>query len=254
MSRRRILNVTSIKKHDNMRQWLRSSTGSLSPGVISIINGAVYIYCPTARSLIGNAVGGESDRQRQLTFARGYKEVTDITVIGGASWRWRRIAVSFKGPGLLYDTTNTSASVNTAFYDDSDNGMTRVYTEAASSSQAVNWRTVLFDGDEGRDWSNPFVAKVDTSRVTLHYDRMVTINPGTTVGTTRSFRTWIPLNKNLLYDDDERGPGTNSSYVSVQSKIGMGDLYIFDYFNRDTGDNTGSLQLLSEATYYWHEK
>ena len=40
------------------------------------------------------------------------------------------------------------------------------------------------------DWQDPTTAKVDTRRVTLHYDKTVTINSGNSNGVFRTFKRW----------------------------------------------------------------
>lgn len=66
---------------------------------------------------------------------------------------------------------------------------------------------------------------------------------------------WHSMNKNLVYADDENAGGLNVQFYSTQSKAGMGDFIVVDYFQARKG-STSSQQLSfgTTATLYWHEK
>lgn len=229
-------------------------SSGITPGSITIGTGLASLYMPTARP-VSNYDSGESQRERQMTYARGYKERATITVQGGGSWRWRRIVFSMKGPLLFNQPGDRAPFYNSATSPTVASNMTRAITTMAES-QYVRVRSLLFDGQEGIDWTSQFTAKVDTTNVTLHSDKIINLSPGNESGMVRTYNMWTPLNKNLMYLDDEAGDSKDSSYISVQSKIGMGDLYVYDLFALGTVAATGtaSLTFSPEGTYYWHER
>lgn len=125
------------------------------------------------------------------------------------------------------------------------------------SPQYIRVRDMLFDGQEGVDWSDQFLAKVDTSRVTLHSDRVITINPGNESGKAMTHKYWYPTRKNIVYDDDESGASKGVSYLSVGSKLGMGNLLVYDLVGLvvpPAGPTPASMSFVPQGTYYWHER
>lgn len=227
----------------------RSQTGVISaPGPATVGPSFFSVYMPTARQ-IEVSDSGESNRQRQSTYSRGYKERSTI-IFGPSPWMYRRIVFSLKGFALFDQTGDLPPflDIETPIAI----GMTRLMGQMPTT-QYIRLRDLLFDGQEGVDWATILNAKVDTTRVTLHYDRKISLNSGNQVAATRQFKFWHPTNKTLMYDDDEAGETGLNTYVSTTSKIGMGDLYVVDYFENLLG-NTETLQWGSEGTYYWHEK
>ena len=113
----------------------------------------------------------------------------------------------------------------------------------------------LFKGSSGVDWNDIFVAPVDTSRVDVKFDKTWTYHSGNGNGVFRKKKLWHGMNHNLVYDDDEVGANEQASYVSVDSKAGMGDYYVVDYFGCGLGAAvTDLLAVSNNSTLYWHEK
>lgn len=256
VTRRRILNVAAIKKHDNMLPTVRTPEGGLTPGPIQSGTGFASLFMPTARKL-GHDAAGESTRERQLNFSVGYKERVEVNILGGGVWKWRRLVFAFKG-SRLYDGDVTW---NLPWYDKSVDpegcDMVRLIAQPTTDQhQAI--RQVLWDGTQGLDWSSEFTAKPDTSRITPLFDRTFTFNPRNESGYSRTFRFWHRTRKNIVYDEDEEGgaPAAPGSYVSVEGKPGMGDLYVYDiaYLAVPASAGTASMQWSPEGTYYWHER
>lgn len=255
-SRRRILNITSIKKHDNMLPAIRTAEGGYLQNPLTTTTGFTSLYMPTAREL-GHTSEGESTRQRQTTFSVGYKERVQIDVQGGGVWKWRRVIFTYKGSSL-YDGDPTWSQ---PFWDKSTDpdgvDMVRLIAQP-TLDQHARWRNIIWDGEEGVDWNSEFTAKVDTSRITPRYDRTITLNPGNESGLSRTFRLWHPTRKNIVYDDDEAGgaPNAGGSYTSVTGKPGMGDLYVYDIVYNAVAAAAGNQALVfnPEGTYYWHER
>lgn len=257
---RRITDITATKKQDNMLQWVptdptNNPSGAGTPSSIEVIAAATsygFLYCPTARRF-EDTQNDMSDRNRQYTFARGYKEVSTLKVQGGIPWRRRRIAFSIKGlPSQLLSIA--SSFIPGFFYKfDSTVGVVRQMA-LLPSAQRTALQTILFKGSFNEDWLDPMLAKVDTQRVTLHSDTITSLNPGNSNGTVRVLKQWYPLNKTLCYQDDEDGSSTTVNEFSTQSKVGMGDFFIYDIYESVLVDPAQKLQINQEGTYYWHEK
>lgn len=255
-SRRRILNVAAIKKHDNMLANVRSPDGVLSPGPIVTGTGFASLFMPSARKL-GHDAAGESTRERQVTFSVGYKERVEVNILGGGVWKWRRLVFTFKGTRLYdQDVTWNLPWFNKAV-DPEGCDMVRLISQP-TTDQGQEIRRILWDGTEGIDWSSEFTAKPDTSRITPLYDRTFTFNPRNESGYSRTFRFWHPTRKNIIYDEDEEGgaPAAPGSFVSVQGKPGMGDLYVYDiaYLAVPAASGNAAMTWAPEGTYYWHER
>jgi hypothetical protein len=125
----------------------------------------------------------------------------------------------------------------------------------ASPNTRNNIDGIIFKGAKGVDWNDPIVAPVDTRRVSLKYDKCITVRSGNANGAVLEKKLWHGMNKNLVYDDDETGDSESTSYSSVDSKPGMGDYYVLDIIQAGTGGTTGDAILVqANSTLYWHEK
>lgn len=250
------MNVAAIKKHDNMLPFVRSPEGDLSIGPIQVGTGFASLFMPSARKL-GHEAAGESTRERQLTFSVGYKERVEVNILGGGVWKWRRLVFTYKGTALYNGDTTWNQPYHDKSMEPRGCDMVRLIAQPTSDQQQEIGR-VVWDGTEGLDWSSEFTAKPDTSRITPLYDRTFTFNPRNESGYSRSFRFWHRTRKNLIYDEDEQGgtPNAPGSYVSVQGKPGMGDLYVYDivYLAVPASGGNASMQWSPEGTYYWHER
>lgn len=268
-SRRRILNVSSIKKRDNMMPGVQSP-GESRPVLGPITTDGTFrsLFIPTARTLAPGNDEGESMRQRQTTFAVGYKERVQVDIQGGGVWKWRRIVFAYKGGETLWTGEFpgewTEPYFSKSVKPDPDDplpiapDMVRLIG-LLHSAQANKLRDLLWDGHEGVDWLSEFTAKVDTKRVHLMSDKTYVFNPGNESGQTRAFRFWYPIKKNIVYNDEEWGSNAFGlgSPISVQSRVGFGDVYIYDVVQNlvpSAGGVTAQLRFSPEGTYYWHER
>lgn len=251
------MNIAAIKKHDNMMPVTRNADGTIVNGPISTQSGFSSLYMPSARKLAPTAAG-ESTRARQQTFSVGYKERVQIDCYGGGVWKWRRVVFSLKGTALFEDPNE---EWNDPYLDRSTDpegcDMVRLINQPTANQSSLI-RSFLWDGTENVDWTSEFTAKVDTSRVTPHYDRTYTFNPRNESGFSRTFRMWHPTRKNLIYSEDEEGglPNGQGWYLSTPGRPGMGDLYVYDIMylvvQSAAGGATAAFQ--PEGTYYWHER
>lgn len=253
VSRKRLLNITSVKKHDNMRAVVRNPDNTVTSGPISVGTGFASLYMPSARAF-STTDYAESHRTKQSTFSVGYKEAVSINCTTGGIWKWRRVVFSTKDAAFYNQVGDNLPWTDLST---GDVGSMARSISLLPAAQYIRIRDLLFDGQEGTDWSDVFIAKVDTTRVTLHSDKVVTINPGNESGKAMTRKYWYPTRKNLVYDDDEAGLSKGVSYTSVGSKLGMGNLLVYDVVTLvipAAGPTPASLLFAPEGTYYWHER
>lgn len=271
MTRKQILDLTSRKKRDTMLTWTNTSaTGAqTTPGPRPFtVNGARTgwtVYCPTARTLLTNGVTNqlidEADRTAHTCYMVAFNEQIKIQTSSAVPWLWRRICFTLKdtdGPFQIIQPGDTAPTAPGMSFADTSNGMTRTYLDVGINNipnTFVAQRNLLFKGQEGLDWNDTMTAPIDTTRVTLKYDRKISLYSGNTSGCFREFKRSHVMKKNLTYNDDETGPNEQGSYFSTSSKMGMGDYFIVDIFQPGFGSSsTDLLALTSTSTLYWHEK
>jgi len=251
VSKRRILNVASKKKQDNMPAYAVNSdgTGGALGGVnfvaLGVGNVTAFAWCATARDRVSNLGDNNatSVRSADLVYMRGLKERLTVMTDSQMSWRWRRITFTCKGPvGSLSSTAQETS-----------NGWVRLMRPLTSANLGT-LRDYLFRGATGLDNLSPMNAKVDTNRVTLKSDVTRVLSSGNDSGKFFRFNHWYPMNKNLLYSNDELGEGTTADAYSTLGRAGMGDYYVIDLFESVVADNASHLRIEPQATLYWHEK
>jgi len=268
MSNRRILNITSRKKRDTMLNVTNITAATpvgntsyapnpaIFPGATP--GGHLMVFAATARdatttSTPGLDIGSVFDRSTRTAttcFMRGLSESIEIQVADGLPWQWRRICVTLKGTAtLLPNTTSFSPYLETS------SGYTRVLNQPSPATRTA-LQEVIFKGRRGDDWSNEITAQVDTTRVTVWYDRTKTIASGNDDGSIRKHKMWHSMNKNLVYSEDEIG-GTQDEFqkYSTTAKPGMGDYLVLDYLFPRTGSlATNLLSFSVNSSLYWHER
>lgn len=262
MTKKRILNVTSRKKRDTMLPWTNVTSSSQSgsttytTSAAQIVGNApppMFIWSPTARDLNRNVGTGSvidmASRSASLCYMKGLKESVEIQVNTGLPWQWRRIVFTTKGfSDVIPNTTSFQPYHETSF------GMMRSINQPPNAVR-TNVEQVLFKGAFSVDWNDTIIAPTDPSRVTILYDKVVSIASGNEEGTMRRYNRWHGFNKNLRYDDDETGDSMTTQNWSVVGKQGMGDVFIVDYFRpRVGGAIEDSLFFNPNATLYWHER
>lgn len=277
-STKRILNITSRKKRDTMLAFTNTTnTGAISSsGPVAgpaYANGAnpytAFIWCATARGLVqfsggSNTIVQEASRTATTCYMRGLSEHVRIQTSSGLPWIWRRIA--FKAKNNIFsvaDPTDTgSGPTGYRTNLETSNGYQRLFWQMTGTpSSTPNLGSfnavvdILFKGAQGIDFVDFTLAHVDTRRVDLAYDKTVRVSSGNASGVLREYKRWHPMNKNLVYNDDEQGEVQTTQGFSVKDKQGMGDYYIIDFFTPGTGSSGSDiLQLSANSTLYWHEK
>lgn len=218
----------------------------------------MFVYSPSHRFLTANNAEYIAQRTSSHPFYKGVSERFEVQTNDGTMWNWRRISFTTKNreliPLLIRFTVGAQASsgqVTTRPWRDLSGETSGNYQQAAT-----NLYDAVFAGIATTDWANPMTAKVDRTRINLISDKMRRIQSGNNYGVTRHVKTWLPLNKTLVYDDEENGVSMTPSPYSVTSKQGMGDVYILDLIEAASAVNptTSVLQLDCSSTTYWHEK
>lgn len=258
MTTRRILNVSSTKKKDNMLVYTNvvaprnqaNTTYTTAPAVLQGSYGEEYCFpwVASARE-IHTSTTDEVNRNVSTCYARGLKESVELMITSGRPWQWRRIC--FYSKALMVDFAASSTYYN---YLETSNGYARVVNEISGNNK-TGFYSFLFDGVRNVDWNDPMIAKTDSNRVSVCYDKTVTLSPQTTSGSIRRYRRWHGVNKNIVYEDDENGVNMIPSAWSTPGRKGVGDFTVVDLFRPATGSQlSDTLTFAPQATWYWHEK
>ncbi|AXB22603.1 capsid protein [Lynx canadensis faeces associated genomovirus CL4 71] len=271
MTKKSILNVTSRKKRDTMAYYTNSTAASQTGGTTYVQDAAVvtggtsvpacFLWCATGRDYTTSNAGTNgqivdaASRTSQSCYMRGLKEALEVQVADGVPWQWRRICFTAKGLQTLFAATTGFSLVIEA-----STGYQRVLNQipgdsATATSLRAVIETVLFKGVYLRDWIDPMTASTDNDRLTIKYDKTITIASGNEDGCIRNYKRWHGMNKTLVYNDDESGGTKVPAFYSTLGKAGMGDFYIMDYFRPRAGStSTNQLRVSASSTLYWHEK
>lgn len=229
------------------------TSATVTPFNILASVGASFIWCATARDRLSSSgdPNASSVREHDAIYARGLKENLFLTSNTQDCWRWRRICFTSKAE--QFRGTGTIGTDPVAL--ETSNGWTRLLRNNAGTPFNNTVATLLFKGSVGIDWFTGFTAKVDTTRVTLMYDKTRILRSGNAAGVAIRSKHWYPMNKNLTYSNDETGEGESVSNFSTQNNIGMGDYYVVDFFECVTSVSASAqLNFQTEATLYWHER
>lgn len=241
-----------------------SMTVGVGSANINGATGAMFIFCPTAMDLLQGATNpnyaiNTAERTATTCYMRGFSERLRMQTNSHLPWFHRRICFRWRGLGP-FNTGNSSDTVVQTFrpYVDTTNGMERLWFNQSINTMNVTVNAqldILFKGTANQDWNDLIVAPIDTARVDLMSDKTWTIKSSNEAGTLVERKLWYPMNKNLVYDDDETGESMKTAYLSVDSKAGMGDYYIIDFFSGGVGGSSSDLlNIASSSTLYWHEK
>lgn len=232
-------------------------TTTFHSGGAVLKGGRTYImpWIATARDLTdnnnaNNTVAMRAARTSMTPYMVGLKERIQVQTNNGATWQWRRICFRFKGNFIYAQETGPyRLAVETS------NGWRRILSDWGNGTPSEAINQVLFDGVQGVDWQSYFAAKTSRERVTVCYDQTRIIQSGNASGVMRNYSVYHPMNKTLVYDDEENGQANNQAKYSTAGNGGMGDYYVVDYIAAGTGTTTSDLLSFDPtATLYWHEK
>nr|UBJ26238.1 capsid protein [Giant panda feces-associated gemycircularvirus] len=270
--RKAVLNATTFKKRDTMITTTNATTSgpsttyTNSPAIITantstdttVNHPTVFLWCATARDLTdSNSVPAARENQTTRTsttpYMKGLAEKIEIQTSSGAPWQWRRICFTYKGslPGAAQTTTFS-------VFRESNTGYGRMLNSPAGNRNGgaqYDLFFLLFRGQNSTDWMDPMTARTDPTRVSIKYDKTVTVAAGNESGCIRKYSRYHPMEKTLVYDDDESGPNMSPAYYSTQGMQGMGDYYIVDMIRSRYGAGSSDVMVFGvNSTLYWHEK
>lgn len=275
MSVKAILNKTSRKKRNGMLSWSNTNaqgqaqTMAQSPltliGSASGNNIGLIHFRPTGMDLFDSGgeaatVANQTMRTASTCFMRGLAENIRIETSTGNPWFHRRICITSRDVRFYSLQVGDPSGVDTLAVASgvllTSNGWQRL---AANSNGIPNtqsvWLSLMFKGQQGRDWDDYITAPVDTNRVDLKYDKTSVYKSGNERGVLIEKKMWHGMNKNLYYQDDEDGDDMASGTTSVTDKRGMGNYHIFDFFSQGSSGSTSDLlKIRYTSTMYWHEK
>lgn len=216
------------------------------------------LYNATHRFLVPNNYAYAASRTATRTYAVGLKEVYRLVPTSSEAWWHRRIVFSYKsalGPVAIQSDLGVQASpiatTTRPFRDLSGETETNGPYQTLAS-QAYDY---IFKGTGGVDWGDPMRAPTDQTRVNIHSDSFRRITSGNDASNPKITSHYTKINRYVVYDDEENGVDVNPSPFSVDSKLGIGNIYVADFFHCPApGDPDTALQVSSSSTYYWHEK
>lgn len=242
---------------------------ALGPGGLTVKGAtstvAYSLWCATGRNIGPNVTPvsvDKADRTATTCYMRGLRENIRIQSSSGLPWLWRRICFLTKDDlftGLVPGDTSPTIPWRPVVQGSATGfGYAREWFNllANNSPNTVDtFNAVIFQGQQGRDWDDVMTAKTDSTRIVTKYDKVVTLRSGNASGYFKDMRMWFPMNKNLVYDDDESGTVTSSGTYSTSGLQGMGNYYVLDIVTPGLGgSNTDLVNFRSQATLYWHEK
>jgi len=255
MTSRRVRDIASRKKYDTI--FGATSNDVQSTGQANIFAGTNYfMWCPTWRQR-RTASTDEHVRANQEVFMRGIKDRIMVSATFSlihrrvCFWSHRRIDDArpfvFDNPDVI-DAPSYQRRNLVALYPNLDEEIFEYLFKG----------TVGFDYSENSRWDTP----LDNKRVKVVYDKQYTITPnyaapdGAQFGKTLTRKLWHPINRKVLYDDDEEGADVNGSGWSAQTPESLGNYYVLDIFSTGQsieGSNDQVGTYMPESTTYWHE-
>jgi len=231
-----------------------SSTFSTSPAVLNADNVYIMPWIATARPglINGNLAPSfaSATRTSSTCFMRGLKETITVQTNSGAPWMWRRVCFTYRGGNLVSLNGNNFTWWRATDTQGVVRNLTNIYAYPAALNELKNR---MYEGTEQFDWVDLFNAKLDRTQIDVKYDKTITFGSGNSQGILRNLKRWHPMNKNLVYADEEDANILTTSPYTVDSNQGMGDYYVVDLI-RGVGTGSDLLSFSSNAQLYWHEK
>lgn len=265
LSRRRIMNMTSVKKSDTMVPGTVNTTnGAIVGGNVTVNAGSGYtsfIFSPTARRLpsanaalnnIFNYYNSTANRTSSLCYAKGFSERIRFAYDNQTSWAWRRVVFSFhsnpqNGPAGAYARGSSFGTSSLAI-------ATSRIVAAMSTVDQQTVADLLFKGTVGTDWNDVITAPLDRDRIRVHSDSTTALQSPSGTVNTRVFKRYYPINKYIAYADDENiNAQDGTTYWAAERPGTLGDVYVVDFF-LSASSTGGALTYGPECRYYWHER
>lgn len=271
-----MIDMLSRKKRDTMLSIAAPGTNpqpNVTPSVPTIrINAStttttflagVHTFCfiPSQRFLVPNNADFVAARTSTRPYYVGLKERYTLVPNDASLWWHRRIVFASKTQ-YFESTVGLATNGVVAAQPDATTTTTRKFRDMSSdlsstySTVATALVTDIFLGIYTTDWNDPMRAALDKARITVLSDRLVTVKSNNDSPAPKICRHYTPIKKTLVYQDEENGNTMSVSPFSVNSKAGIGNIYVIDLFEcpAPIGTTTSALTISSEQTLYWHEK
>lgn len=214
------------------------------------------LYNATHRFLVPNNYNYASSRTATSTYVVGLKETYRFVPNNESVWWHRRIVFSYKSaigiPDIAQEMGVQASPQATTVRPFRDLSGSSDPNWAAATTQVYG---LVFQGEVGVDWQDPMKAKTDRSRVNIHSDKFTTLRSGNDTAAPALRNHYTPIKRSVVYDDREQGTSVIPSPFSVDSKLGLGNIFVFDLFHCPAPEDDGvDMAISSNSTYYWHEK
>lgn len=211
-------------------------------------------WVPTARGIenFDGSLGTKAQlaaRTSQTCYQVGLRETITIATTDGNPWEWRRICFTMKGERFFQNGSDPATS---DWFRQTSDGYVR-WLNRVPDSVAPIVNDYIFKGVAQVDWTEIMNAPLDSSRVSVMYDKTKIIRSGNASGQIYKTKRWHKMYKNLMYGDDESGETEEGFPLSTFGKPGMGDYYVLDFFRCLQG-GASVLNFTPESTLYWHER
>jgi hypothetical protein len=267
--RKRVLNVSSRKKQDNMQCATYdplNPAGTVTAGPVSFnaVDGLqTMLWMPTGRprqTISGGPEGTVDDvatRTASTVYYRGLRERVSIQTSGSGAWQWRRICFEFQSNALEFTIPGQTGTPIPYLFTSSGNmrglgpGMQAGSLGTAYLTHVLNF---VFKGRQNVDWNSVFTAKTDPSRIKVCYDKHRIIQSHNDTGVIRNYKMWFPMNKTFVYDEDEDAAENSEAFYAAATRGNMGNYYVFDLIFPALSNTDESISFSPEATLYWHER
>lgn len=209
------------------------------------------------RWLVPNNASYEAYRTSTSTYVKGFSQTYTIIPSSSTCWWHRRIMFATKR--LFGGSAAVSASIGAQVGPNSTSNLPMRdlgnITEGPYDELRNDVLEELFAGTGGIDWISPFRASTDKRKVTVISDRSFNYSSSNEVPKPRVIRVYDAINKSLVYADEQNGLDMAPVPYSVNTKVGVGNIYVLDfYFCPAPDDPEDALTVSSQSTYYWHEK
>lgn len=224
----------------------------------SAANVHMIFFSPTYRFLVPNTYAYLAARTSTRPYIRGIAENYALVPNDSTLWYHRRIVVACKevvgNTPAVSQVTGAQAIAGATSYRQMHD-----ITGDSSSAFSATWDFIqdqLFQGVKTTDWSDQMTAKVDNARFTVIADARYALSSANAASRPRFKKFWTPINKTIQYDDEENGTSITPSPFSIDSKPGVGNIFVLDLFEAPApiSTTTSTLSISSTQTLYWHEK
>lgn len=218
------------------------------------------LWCASQRKLSVSAL--DSARNTQSVYVKGLMDTYRIE-IQNAPWEWRRIVFATKAR-MVGGNDQSQTYLQSLSFEDRTAANARVVGQGTAAGQpaiqiegtgtGIDAFDDVFKGLRGVDWTNYFTASTDKSLIKVLSDKRFRVSSGNESGAAKVKKFYTPINKTLVYDDQENGTDQLTNGWSSNS-AGIGNIYVLDMFWNEAGGDITVADMIwtAESTMYWHE-